>query len=73
MTPRRIAERSAHCAADDRRVALYPVAELGRQKFPLPFGRIYVTVHHPIAVNSDNFENAGRLIAVALGGGAKAA
>ena len=43
------------------------------KKFPLPFGRIRVTVHRPITVNGKNFEEAGRLIAGALGGSDRAA
>ena len=37
------------------------------KKFPVPFSRIRVTVHRPIAVNVANFEEAGRLIVAALG------
>jgi lysophospholipid acyltransferase (LPLAT)-like uncharacterized protein len=43
------------------------------KQFPLPFNRIRVTVHHPIAVNWNNFEDAGRRIVEALGGPAEAA
>ncbi len=43
------------------------------KKFPLPFGRIRVTVHRPIAVNWPNFEEAARLIVGALGGSDRAA
>jgi len=42
------------------------------KKFPLPFGRIRVTVHRPIAVNWNNFEDAGRLIVESLGGSTQA-
>jgi len=40
------------------------------KKFPVPFGRIRMTVHCPITVNAGNFEEAARLIVAALGGGA---
>jgi lysophospholipid acyltransferase (LPLAT)-like uncharacterized protein len=43
------------------------------KKFPVPFSRIRVTVHRAIAVNGENFEEAGRLIVAALGGSAHAA
>jgi lysophospholipid acyltransferase (LPLAT)-like uncharacterized protein len=42
------------------------------KKLPLPFGRIRMTVHRPIAVNRTNFEDAGRLIAAALEGSDRA-
>jgi lysophospholipid acyltransferase (LPLAT)-like uncharacterized protein len=43
------------------------------KKFPVPFGRIRVTVHEPIPVNGRNFEEAGRLIVAALGTADRAA
>jgi lysophospholipid acyltransferase (LPLAT)-like uncharacterized protein len=38
------------------------------KQFPIPFGRIRVIVHRPIAVTWNNFDEAGRLIVAALGG-----
>jgi lysophospholipid acyltransferase (LPLAT)-like uncharacterized protein len=38
------------------------------KRFPIPFGRVQVTVHSPITVNQTNFEEAGRLVVAALGG-----
>jgi lysophospholipid acyltransferase (LPLAT)-like uncharacterized protein len=43
------------------------------KKLPLPFGRIRVTVHSPIAVSGQNFEEAGRRIVAALDGADQAA
>lgn len=43
------------------------------KKFPVPFGRIRITVHCPITVNTGNFEEAGQLIVTALGGAIRAA
>ena len=37
------------------------------KQIPLPCGRIRVTVHRPVAVTANNFEQAGRLIAGAMG------
>jgi len=58
-------------AIEPSRYVLWPSWD--DKKFPLPFGRIRVTVYPPIAVDGNNFEEAGRLIVLALGGPDRAA
>lgn len=38
------------------------------KRFPLPFSRVRVTVHHAMQVSYQNFDEAGRQLAAVLGG-----